>query len=157
MNKDGAHRILITSTKDRKTRAQALTAKDIDHRCRHRGYAGSIFHYVICADGTAFPQRPRTRLAPVPGQGAVALAISLIGGLDDDKGDPCDTFTTAQTTALYHLLEAEAFAGAVIRDLLLTTQGLFSNEDCNLATYLRAIRDHGRLAAGAHPGAPPQP
>jgi len=79
-------------------------AKEIDAMHKARGWAGIGYHYVIKPDGTLEKGRaPNAVGAHVAGFNSISLGICLVGGLDA-AGNPADTRTPAQETALISLL-----------------------------------------------------
>jgi N-acetylmuramoyl-L-alanine amidase len=83
---------------------RAVTAADIDHMHRQRGFARIGYHYFIRLDGTLELGRPlEVAGAHVEGHNARSIGICYAGGLDA-YGKAKDTRTTAQKVALAHLV-----------------------------------------------------
>ena len=83
----------------------ALRARDIDAYHRSRGWKGCGYHYVIPTDGTVETGRPIEVVgAHCRQHNRHSIGVCYIGGLGPD-GQPKDTRTPAQRTALLHLLQ----------------------------------------------------
>ena len=86
---------------------QTSSAAQIDtwHRKDNHWKFGIGYHYVIRRDGTIEPGRPEWMVgAHCLNHNAHSLGICYEGGLDI-RGDPADTRTEAQKTAMRTLLE----------------------------------------------------
>ena len=86
---------------------QTSSAAQIDtwHRKDNHWKFGIGYHYVIRRDGTIEPGRPEWMIgAHCLNHNAHSLGICYEGGLDI-RGDPADTRTEAQKTAMRTLLE----------------------------------------------------
>ena len=82
----------------------ALRARDIDAYHRSRGWNGCGYHYVIPTDGTVETGRPIEVVgAHCRQHNRHSIGVCYIGGLGPD-GQPKDTRTPAQRTALLRLL-----------------------------------------------------
>ena len=86
------------------TRAdRSLTPDDLEMQHRRRGFNGTGYHYYIRKDGTVHLTRPIERIgAHVKGFNLNSVGICYEGGLDA-RGNPKDTRTPEQRSAL-HLL-----------------------------------------------------
>ena len=86
------------------TRAdRSLTPDDLETQHRRRGFNGTGYHYYIRKDGTVHITRPIERIgAHVKGFNLNSVGICYEGGLDA-RGNPKDTRTPEQRSAL-HLL-----------------------------------------------------
>ena len=86
------------------TRAdRSLTPDDLETQHRRRGFNGTGYHYYIRKDGTVHLTRPIERIgAHVKGFNLNSVGICYEGGLDA-RGNPKDTRTPEQRSAL-HLL-----------------------------------------------------
>ena len=86
------------------TRAdRSLTPDDLETQHRRRGFNGTGYHYYIRKDGTVHLTRPIERIgAHVKGFNLNSVGICYEGGLDA-RGNPKDTHTPEQRSAL-HLL-----------------------------------------------------
>ena len=86
------------------TRAdRSLTLDDLEMQHRRRGFNGTGYHYYIRKDGTVHLTRPIERIgAHVKGFNSNSVGICYEGGLDA-RGNPKDTRTPEQRSAL-HLL-----------------------------------------------------
>lgn len=90
---------------------QDLRAADIDKMHKERGFACIGYNYVIDLDGTVEKGRPLTRdgahcnTSGLSGKSynKHSIGICYVGGLDKD-GNPADTRTDAQKTALAELV-----------------------------------------------------
>lgn len=79
-------------------------AADIDRWHRERGWHSIGYHYVIDLDGTIEKGRALSDIgAHCSGHNAHSIGICYIGGLDEN-GNPADTRTPAQRTALLRLI-----------------------------------------------------
>ena len=82
----------------------AVTVEEIGQWHRERGYAGIGYHYVVYLDGTISQGRPdKQKGAHTLGYNASSIGICYVGGLDA-AGQPKDTRTAAQKTALVQLI-----------------------------------------------------
>ena len=82
---------------------RTLTAFDLETLHRRRGFNGTGYHYYIRKDGTVHLTRPIERIgAHVKGFNLNSVGICYEGGLDA-RGNPKDTRTPEQRSAL-HLL-----------------------------------------------------
>ena len=103
------------------------TAADIDRWHKTMGFSKIGYHYIILLDGTVETGRPlEMQGAHTYGHNADSIGICYVGGLDC-LGNPKDTRTTAQRSALEELVKKlkKRFPKAVIhghRD--------FANKDC---------------------------
>lgn len=91
-------------------------AADIDRWHRQKGWSQIGYHYVIRLDGTIERGRPESVVgAHCQHHNRHSIGICYIGGLSGD-GKPADTRTSAQRTALLHLLKSlhERYPRAVI-------------------------------------------
>lgn len=83
---------------------QNFTTSDIDAWHKERGFAKIGYHYVIYLDGSVHKGRDESEIgAHTLGQNANSIGICYIGGLDKD-GNPKDTRTALQKTALLKLV-----------------------------------------------------
>lgn len=109
MNKEKIDAIVIHCSASRA--GQDLRAADIDKMHKERGFAMIGYNYVIDLDGTVETGRPLTRdgahcnTAGLSGKSynKHSIGICYVGGLDKD-GNPADTRTDAQKTALAELV-----------------------------------------------------
>ena len=96
---------------------QLSSAAQIDTWHRQRGFhLGIGYHYVIRRNGAIEPGRPEYMVgAHCKNHNAHSIGICYEGGLDI-RGDPADTRTEAQKTAMRQLLEDlhERYPRAVI-------------------------------------------
>ena len=83
------------------TRAdRSLTPDDLETQHRRRGFNGTGYHYYIRKDGTVHITRPIERIgAHVKGWNTSSVGICYEGGLDA-MGNPKDTRTPEQRSAL---------------------------------------------------------
>lgn len=82
-----------------------------------RGFSDIGYHYVVLLDGTVREGRPLDVAgAHCKGHNARSIGVCYVGGLDAD-GEPNDTRTPEQRTALRQLLSRlkSQFPAAVIR------------------------------------------
>ena len=85
---------------------QKFTVGDIREWHKQKGWSDIGYHYVIELDGTVRTGRPIAMIgAHVKGHNHDSIGICYVGGLDA-SGDPKDTRTRAQRTALYELTAA---------------------------------------------------
>lgn len=83
---------------------QHFTVDDINRWHIDRGFAKIGYHYVIYLDGSVHKGRSEELIgAHCLGHNATSIGICYIGGLDS-KGNPDDTRTQAQKTALIKLV-----------------------------------------------------
>ena len=109
MKKENIDAIVIHCSASRA--GQDLRAADIDKMHKERGFAMIGYNYVIDLDGTVETGRPLTRdgahcnTAGLSGKSynKHSIGICYVGGLDKD-GNPADTRTDAQKTALAELV-----------------------------------------------------
>lgn len=81
-----------------------VTVADIEHWHRARGFSAIGYHYVVGLDGSVSRGRPEGRVgAHCLGHNKNSLGVCYVGGLDD-HGNPADTRTPAQKTALTALV-----------------------------------------------------
>ena len=81
-----------------------ITATDIDHYHRTRGFAKIGYHYVIRLDGTIEKGRDESEIgAHCYGKNRCSIGICYIGGIKRD-GTPADTRSPAQKAAMVRLL-----------------------------------------------------
>ena len=79
-------------------------ASDIDRWHRERGFKCIGYHYVIDLDGKVEKGRAESMVgAHCAGHNLHSIGICYIGGLDE-YGNPADTRTAEQRTALLHLI-----------------------------------------------------
>ena len=109
MNKENIDAIVIHCSATRA--GQDVRAADIDKMHKERGFAMIGYNYVIDLDGTVETGRPLTRdgahcnTAGLSGKSynKHSIGICYVGGLDEN-GNPADTRTDAQKTALAELV-----------------------------------------------------
>ncbi len=95
---------------------QSFTVKDIDGWHKQRGFNKIGYHYVIYLDGTIHEGRKEEEVgAHCLKQNANSIGICYIGGLDA-KGNPKDTRTAVQKTALQELVNIlkKKYPGATV-------------------------------------------
>ncbi len=83
---------------------QDVSAADIDHYHRSRGFACIGYHWVVRRDGPVERGRSESLVgAHCRGLNRCSIGVCYVGGVDA-AGHPKDTRTAAQRTALRHLL-----------------------------------------------------
>lgn len=83
---------------------QDFHVSDIDRWHKERGFKSCGYHYVITLDGQIERGRKDSEIgAHCKGQNANSIGVCYVGGLDK-KGNPKDTRTPAQRSALFDLL-----------------------------------------------------
>ncbi len=83
---------------------QRVTVADIDRWHKQRGFRCIGYHFVVMPDGTVFTGRPVEDVgAHCKGQNQNSIGVCYVGGLDT-KGEPSDTRTHQQRTALRNFL-----------------------------------------------------
>ena len=83
---------------------QTSSARQIDLWHRARGWKSIGYHYIVRRDGTIEPGRPINQVgAHCKNHNTHSIGICYEGGLDS-LGQPADTRTPAQRTALRQLL-----------------------------------------------------
>ena len=83
---------------------RAVTVADIDRWHKARGWKGIGYHYVVYLDGSVHIGRPITEAgAHCQGHNAHSIGVVYVGGLTT-YGEPADTRTPAQVTALHALV-----------------------------------------------------
>lgn len=99
------------------TRAgRAVTVDEIRTWHRASGFKDIGYHYVIYLDGSVHAGRPVAQAgAHCRHHNAHSLGVCYVGGLDVN-GNPCDTRTPAQKTALRSLIGEllSRYAGAAV-------------------------------------------
>lgn len=81
-----------------------FTVSDIDAWHRRRGFRAIGYHYVVYLDGSIHLGRPEAETgAHCLGHNTRSIGICYVGGLDS-AGNPADTRTPAQRTALRRLV-----------------------------------------------------
>lgn len=81
-----------------------FTAKDIDTAHRLRGFSSGGYHFYIQRNGLVEPMRPVSEPgAHARGYNARSIGICYEGGLNEN-GQPADTRTPEQKTALHRLV-----------------------------------------------------
>lgn len=84
---------------------QRSSAADIDRWHRDKGWSGIGYHYVVRRDGTVEQGRPPEKVgAHCVNHNRHSIGVCYEGGLDM-QGQPADTRTPEQRTALRRLLE----------------------------------------------------
>lgn len=108
---------------------QSSSAAQIDQWHRERGWKHGIgYHYVVRRDGQIEPGRPEHMVgAHCLNHNAHSIGICYEGGLNI-RGQPADTRTEAQRTALRHLLEE--LHRAYPRALIVGHHDLDPHKDC---------------------------
>lgn len=83
-----------------------VSVAEIDRWHRQRGFRSIGYHFIVGLDGSIRPGRPLAEPgAHCLGHNAVSIGIAYVGGLmADGTGQPADTRTDAQKTALLKLL-----------------------------------------------------
>lgn len=70
------------------------------------GWSAIGYHFYITTDGRLHPCRPLNRNgAHVKGHNTDNIGVCLEGGLNNDTGNPDDTFTAAQMVALRDIVD----------------------------------------------------
>ena len=83
---------------------KTLTPEELERMHRKRGFATTGYHFYITRDGIIHPCRPINRMgAHVAGWNKYSIGIGYEGGLDAN-GNPADTRTVEQRTALRTLV-----------------------------------------------------
>ena len=107
---------------------QTSSAAQIDERHKKRGWRGIGYHYVVRRSGEIEPGRAESEVgAHCRHHNAHSIGVCYEGGLDI-RGQPADTRTQAQKTALRHLLEE--LHRAYPRALIVGHHDLDPHKDC---------------------------
>lgn len=82
-----------------------FTTEDINQWHKARGFAKIGYHHVVYLDGSVNKGREESLIgAHCLGHNATSIGVCYIGGLDE-KGNPKDTRTNEQRTALISLVD----------------------------------------------------
>lgn len=85
---------------------RAVSVAQVDAWHKERGFRCIGYHYLVGLDGTVTAGRPEQEMgAHCLGHNYESIGVCYVGGLDRVTGEPKDTRTPAQRSALRRLVE----------------------------------------------------
>lgn len=96
---------------------RAVSVAQVDAWHKERGFRCIGYHYLVGLDGTVTAGRPEQEMgAHCLGHNYESIGVCYVGGLDRVTGEPKDTRTRAQRSALRRLVEQlrDRYPGATV-------------------------------------------
>lgn len=96
---------------------RAVSVAQVDAWHKERGFRCIGYHYLVGLDGTVTAERPEQEMgAHCLGHNYESIGVCYVGGLDRVTGEPKDTRTPAQCSALRRLVEQlrDRYPGATV-------------------------------------------
>lgn len=96
---------------------RAVSVAQVDAWHKERGFRCIGYHYLVGLDGTVTAGRPEQEMgAHCLGHNYESIGVCYVGGLDRVTGEPKDTRTPAQSSALRRLVEQlrDRYPGATV-------------------------------------------
>lgn len=96
---------------------RAVSVAQVDAWHKERGFRCIGYHYLVGLDGTVTAGRPEQEMgAHCLGHNYESIGVCFVGGLDRVTGEPKDTRTPAQRSALRRLVEQlrDRYPGATV-------------------------------------------